>query len=335
MRKITLIFVLISFCTIAHNQIIKGTIQDQSTKNPINFATVYFSGTFVGTHSDQNGNFEIDISKNKSMPLIISALGYYSNTVSYLSSDKYYRIYLKPKIFELDDIVISTKGNAKMRRERKENIKIFREVFIGKTSNAQKCDIINENDLMFKYSSFSDTIIAFSIKPLLIENKALGYKISYYLDKFEYSEQTDYFYFYGNIMFLDDSTTRERRTQRFEGRREIAFLGSRMHFFRTLWIDDLNSSGYSVYDNNNNKLCYDDLVIQTDSLSKYLKNMGTLEISYSKKIPKTHIIFTQDSVYFNKNGSFDGNGVRWDGEMANQRIADQLPYEYSIKKNNR
>jgi hypothetical protein len=269
------------------------------------------------------------------MPLIISALGYYSNAVPDLSSEKYYRIYLKPKIFELDDVVISTKGNAKIRRERKANFKIFREVFIGKTSNAQKCEIINENDLMFKYSSFGDTITAFSLKPLLIENKALGYKISYYLDKFEYSERTDYFYFYGNIMFLEDSITREKRIQRFEGRREIAFLGSRMHFFRTLWENDLDLSGYSVLDNKENKLCYDDLVIQTDSLSKYLKNKGTLEISYSKKIPVTHIIFTQDSVYFNKNGIFDGNGVRWDGEMANQRIADQLPYEYSFKKNNR
>ena len=335
MRKITLVIVLINFCTITYNQIIKGTIQDQSTKNPISFAAVYFNGTYVGTHSDQNGNFEIDISKNKSMPLIVSALGYYSNAVSDLSSDKYYRIYLKPKIFELDDVVISTRGKAKIRRERKANIKIFRKIFIGQTQNAKKCEIVNENDLMFKYSSFVDTISALAIKPLLIENKALGYRISYYLDKFEYSEQTDYFYFYGNIMFLEDSTTREKRTQSYERRREIAFLGSRMHFFRTLWGNDLDSSGYSVLDINNNILCYDDLVIQADSLSKYLKNMGILEISYTKKIPKTHIIFTQDSVCFNKNGNFDGNGVRWDGEMANQRIADHLPYEYSSKKSNR
>ncbi|MCJ7449597.1 MAG: carboxypeptidase-like regulatory domain-containing protein [Bacteroidales bacterium] len=188
MRKITLVFVLIDFCTIAYNQIIKGIIQDQSTKSPISFATVYFNGTFVGTHSDQNGYFELDISKNLSMPLIISALGYYSTTVSYLSSDKYYRIYLKPKIFELDEVVISAKGNAKIRRERKANIKFFREVFIGRTLNAQQCEITNGNDIVFKYSFIDETIKAYSIKPLLIENKALGYKISYYLEKFEFRE---------------------------------------------------------------------------------------------------------------------------------------------------
>jgi hypothetical protein len=335
MRKITLVFVLISFCTIAYSQIIKGTIQDQSTKSPIYFATVYFNGTFVGTYSDQNGNFEIDISKNKSMPLIISALGYYSATVSDLSSNKCYKIYLKTKIFELDEVIISAKGNNKVRRERRANIKFFRDVFIGTTLNAQKCEIINENDIMFKYSSFGDTITAFSIKPLLIENKALGYKFYYYLDEFKLSRQERYFSYYGNIIFLEDLATRKEHTKSFERRREVAFLGSRMHFFRTLWENDLDSTGYSVLDINNNKLCYNDLVIQTDSLTKYLKNKGTLAISYYTKIPKTYITLYQDSVYFNKSGNFDGHGVMWDGEMAIQRIADQLPYEYSFKKNNR
>jgi hypothetical protein len=55
-------------------------------------------------------------------------------------------------------------------------------------------------------------------------------------------------------------------------------------------------------------------------------------ISYYTKIPKTFITLSQDSVYFNKSGNFDGHGVMWDGEMAIQRIADQLPYEYSFKK---
>jgi hypothetical protein len=286
----------------------------------------------VGTYSDQNGNFEIDISKNKSMPLIISALGYYSATVSDLSFNKYYRIYLKPKIFELDEVIISAKGNKKVRRERRANIKFFRDVFIGTTLNAQKCEIINENDLMFKYSSSGDTIKAFSIKPLLIENKALGYKVSYYLDKFELSRQERYFYYSGNISFLEDLTVHKVHTQSFERRREVAFLGSRTHFFRTLWGNDLDSTGYSVFDINNNKLSYNELVIQTDSLTKYLKNIGTLLISYYTKIPKTFITLSQDSVYFNKSGNFDGHGVMWDGEMAIQRIADQLPYEYSFKK---
>jgi len=130
MRKIITILVVISFYQAAYNQVINGIVRDQSTNSPIDFAAVYFNGTFAGTHTDQNGNFEIDISKNRSMPLIVSALGYYSAIVPDLLPDKYYRIYLKPKVFELDNIVISDKGKAKIRRERKANIKTFREIFL-------------------------------------------------------------------------------------------------------------------------------------------------------------------------------------------------------------
>jgi hypothetical protein len=58
MRKFILLFLFINFYIVAYNQVIKGTILDKKTKSPIYFASVYFNGTFVGTHSDQNGYFD-------------------------------------------------------------------------------------------------------------------------------------------------------------------------------------------------------------------------------------------------------------------------------------
>lgn len=334
MRKITLFFLLISFNITAYNQIIKGTVQDYITKSNINFAAVYFNGTFVGTHSDQNGSFELDISKNISMPLTISALGYYSVTVADLSANKYYRIYLVPKVFELKEVVISAKANVKARRERKANLKSFKDDFLGMTLNAQKCEITNENDITFKYDSLNDTLKAFSLKPILVENRALGYKISYYLDKFELCNRYNFLFFSGNIIFREDLTMKKSQMKRFERRRKTAYFGSRMHFFRTLWENNLASTGYSVSDSAYKKLNYDNFVIQTDSLTKYLKYRGTLLISYYKKTPETFIMI-KDSAYFDKNGYFDALGIKWKGEMAKRRIADWLPYEYSINTNKR
>ncbi len=82
-----------------------------------------------------------------------------------------------------------------------------------------------------------DTLKAFALKPILIINKALGYNITYYLDKFEYYKPGNSFFFMGNIIFNEDST----KKMLYERRRKNAFLGSRMHFFRALWTDDLNS----------------------------------------------------------------------------------------------
>ncbi len=75
MRKIILLFLLISFCTSAYSQIVKGRILDQKTGSSIGFASVYFNGTLVGTLANQNGYFELDIPKFLSVPLTISALG--------------------------------------------------------------------------------------------------------------------------------------------------------------------------------------------------------------------------------------------------------------------
>jgi hypothetical protein len=33
-----------------------------------------------------------------------------------------------------------------------------------------------------------------------------------------------------------------------------------------------------------------------------------------------------------QNGYFDPFGISWSGEMSKQRIADQLPYDYKLKK---
>lgn len=350
MRKITLLILLIYFNTSAYSQVIKGTIKDNVTKNNISFAVVYFNGTFMGTHADQNGYFELNISNNLSMPLTISALGYYSLTIPDLSANKYYRIYLTPKVFELNEVVISAKASAKARKERKTNLDLFKKVFLGNTMNAMKCDIINEYEIMLFHKIHSDTLKtsrgifirnsdtlkAFSSSPIIINNNALGYKITYYLDKFEYRDLDKYFLIVGNSFFEQYSTKTNREQHRYEERRKSAYLGSRMQFFRALWENNLDSSGFTVKNSSNDKLAYDNFVIQTDSLLgpdhlKCFNHRGILYITYYSKSPTSHITIDRDRVYFNKNRVLDPTSVTWFGEMARQRIGDLLPFEYEIK----
>ena len=99
MRKIIILILTVFSCTLAYTQVVHGIVLDQNTHKPVSFAAVYFNGSFVGTYSDNNGYFSLDISNNRSMPMVISALGYYSVTIPDLVPDNYYRVYLKPKIF--------------------------------------------------------------------------------------------------------------------------------------------------------------------------------------------------------------------------------------------
>jgi hypothetical protein len=328
MKKVVLLFIFINFHIVAYNQVIKGNILDINTKNPIYFGAVYFSGTSVGSSSDINGYFELDISKYGTMPLTISALGYYSVTVTDFKTDKALLVYLTPKVFELKEVVVNAKSLAS---ERRRNLNIFKHEFLGTTTNALYCKITNENDITFNYGSDDDTLKAYALKPIRIDNRALGYQITYYLDEFRFCKKTSSLFFKGNIIFREDSTTSEREKQKFEKRRKYIYLGSRMQFFRELWANNLKSAGFYAVDLKFNILKYNKIVIQTDSLEKYLKNIGYLGIAYSGRFPTSNVIFLKDQVYFDKNGYFDPAGISWEGEMAKQRVADWLPYDYSVK----
>jgi hypothetical protein len=116
-------------------------------------------------------------------------------------------------------------------------------------------------------------------------------------------------------------------------KREIAYFGSRMHFFRELWNNNLEESGFEIKDSANSKLDFDKLLISTDSLitgtyKKYLKYTGSLYISFYTKAPESILIMKNEYVNFDKNGYYEHLKISWYGEMSKQRIADMLPYEY-------
>jgi len=328
MQKVILLCLLISLSAKAYNQIIKGTIFDNKTKEIVYSASVYINGTSVGTLSDQNGNFKLDISKYRSMPLTISAIGYYSTTFKDFQAGKPLLVYLNPKTFELDEVVVNAKAHPLQRRE---NLTIFRNEFLGTTSNSLNCKIINEDDIRFKYSSDRDTLRAFATEPILIENKALGYYITYFLDKFEYDKQSKSYFFSGNIIFNEDSTKDEKRKRLLENRRKYAYLGSRMHFFRALWLNDLGENGFFVRNTANETLSSDKIVFIKDSHTKYLSYHTNLGISYYTKQPTSFVIFKKSQVYFDASGYYDPSLISWEGEISRKRIADQLPFEFFIK----
>lgn len=332
MKKIILIFLFTNFYIVAYNQVIKGTILENKTRNPI-LATVYFNGTFVGTQSDLDGNFELDISKNTSMPLTISSIGYYSVTLTSFSTNKPLIIYLTPKVYEVKEVVISSKSLVMKRRA---NLNLFKNVFLGTTANARNCKIINENDITFNYDSDRDTLKAFASIPLLIINRALGYKMTYYLDRFEYSKRDRSMLFTGTLIFNEDLANEETNTRLYERRRKNAYLGSRMHFFRALWANKLTSAGFILKNSIGNSLFYKDIVEESNPDSqnnyiKFLKSNEKLSILYYTKL--SYIVFDTGKVDFDKDGFFDKTGlsISWEGEMMDQRVGDMLPYTYVIK----
>ena len=100
MSEKKLLFVLLLFGFYASAQI-KGVVKDSLSGEPIPYVNIWVDGETIGTTSEENGSFSLDIKEEKI--LIFSALGYESKKLS----SKNEIILLKPNVFELKEVVIS------------------------------------------------------------------------------------------------------------------------------------------------------------------------------------------------------------------------------------
>ena len=93
MRKIFILFLLLSSHITYAQNVISGTIKDKNTKEALIGANVVVKNTTNGTATNLDGFFQITSSKSFPITLIISYLGYTEKEVS-INSNKKDRIIL-------------------------------------------------------------------------------------------------------------------------------------------------------------------------------------------------------------------------------------------------
>jgi hypothetical protein len=124
--------------------------------------------------------------------------------------------------------------------------KLFWDNFIGTTDNASSCSIKNKDALRFRYYLKSRKLTVSAVEPLIITNKALGYDLEYRLESFEYDLTTNIISYYGYPFFREMSTDDTTRQRKWEHARMIAYLGSMMHFMRSLYQGHLQQDGFII-----------------------------------------------------------------------------------------
>ncbi|HEY0054625.1 MAG TPA: hypothetical protein VGB63_04640 [Pedobacter sp.] len=210
---------------------------------------------------------------------------------------------------------------------------MFKRSFLGTSRAALKCTIENINDITFIYKKKSGALEAFCDKPILIRNPALGYKISYYLDKFLTSDNSTSYE--GHHYFEDDSLIKGRARKKIRRNREDAYRGSRMHFIRSAYNNTLGKEGFRVFNSVSELLNSDILVVGLDS-RKGLKINDKLQVHYQNQnvFQKSYLTRNKDLTLINDNGFYDPSGITWTGYMARERVGDLLPFEYQLNTRN-
>lgn len=100
MKENRVIWIFLIVTQFAFSQI-RGVVKDSISGEPIPYVNIWVENETIGTTSETNGSFSLDIKEEKL--LVFSALGYEIKK----ASSKTDLILLKPKVFELNEVVVT------------------------------------------------------------------------------------------------------------------------------------------------------------------------------------------------------------------------------------
>jgi hypothetical protein len=223
---------------------IAGIVLNGENNAAIPNTSVFITNTSRGTISGTDGKFQLNNIPPGKYELIISSIGY--NTQVYpFSSDKLplqLKIYLEPKATELATVVVEPYEKDGWKRWGT----FFIENFIGTTDAAKLCRIKNYKTLRFRHSKKRNVLTVVADEPLIIENRELGYKITYQLENFSYDFGKHTLFFLGYTLFEDMAKDKDKIPKRFLRERGNAYKGSMVHFMRSLYTNRLAEEGFEV-----------------------------------------------------------------------------------------
>jgi len=219
---------------------ISGTVKDNKGET-LPGANVLLSGYQKGAVADNQGKYTIAQLKPGNYDILVQMIGFLPANANAIVNNKsvVVDITMKESVNQLKEVVIRTDPYRKQRLE------IFKANFIGTSPNAAKSKIINPHVIRFDYDRDTRTLNASADEFIIVENKALGYRIKYLLKYFEKNDKLNLVMYYGYPSFEDLATSKSKQRQ-YKRTRDEAYLGSPQHFFTTLFDNTSGPGGFII-----------------------------------------------------------------------------------------
>ncbi len=157
---LTLLILLFPFVAICQNTIVRGTITDAQTNQPLPFVTVGFPGTSIGTTSDNNGKYRIETGKSYTQlkfsfvgykPIVRTIVAYKEQTIN---------VKLQPDVQSLATVTIHSGKKQRYRNKDNPAVELIRQVIAHKDSNRMQSYNYTEYEqyekLQFAFINVSD-----------------------------------------------------------------------------------------------------------------------------------------------------------------------------------
>lgn len=221
---------------------IKGRVTDIETELPLKGASVYINNSTKGTFANDNGEFELGPLQPGRYEVVVSFVGYQSkmNMAELKSEGQRISFSLNKKETTLNEVLILSSET------RRKYLEIFKNNVLGLSKAAERSVIKNIEEVQFISGKNKDELLSFTDKELEIENPELGYTIYFELLEFYYNKANGQTYFYGYTRFVDWVKDEKTKRKYLHNRRDT-YLGSTLHFFRSLLKKELSKEFFSVY----------------------------------------------------------------------------------------
>jgi len=314
---------------------ISGKVIDAKTKEVLPGATVYLASTAIGTVANETGVFTLTQIPKGKYDFTVSMVGYATYSKPILFSGNKLEglvISLEPSLIQLDAVTVE----ARKEKQNHYYYSQFKERFIGLTQNSSRCIILNPSDI-FVYKE-GDKIIALASKPIMVENKALGYKIYYELKEFVLKKtiRDISMSMSGIPRFEELRPESEKQKQKWIKERDRAYFGSISHFLISLKNNELSPNYFDIRDASGKNLTKQEIV--KDSSIRY---QGIIQVTFEGEVAEngyarnvsyqnSEIKFYGDPITIYSNGYFeDYRNLTFQGYMGwSTNIAEMVPFGY-------
>ena len=241
-RPLICILLFVSWERLAQRTI-RGQVVNGETEEPLPFSTIFLANTTKGTTADGHGRFILTNVQPGRYDMVVSFVGY--ETFAFpvqADSARTYKVRLKPMANQLAEVHVKAKRDA----EWEEHLQFFKKNFIGSSEHAKDCRLLNPEVLWFDFKPDIPFLTAGAREALKIENKALGYTITYLLESFTFDYRHHYLTYMGYPVLQEMKARNQRQQKRWETNRQKAFYGSPMHFMRSVHERRLGEEGFEL-----------------------------------------------------------------------------------------
>ena len=221
-----------------------GKVKDAETGEALPFCSVFINNTTVSTATDMQGNYTLSGIEAGTLEIGFSFLGYTAQTR---------KITLKPggtftlnlNLVPLEQELTEQEVKASRDKSWERDLRKFQSLFLGIDEAAAQTSILNPWVIDFPIPTEKGTFLARAEQPIEIENRYLGYKITFNLTEF-LDAPTNY-RIVGAARFELLPPDSDAQQALWEKNRATIYQRSPMNLFRAITKGTYEREGFYLY----------------------------------------------------------------------------------------